>query len=97
MPKVNDVIKMLKDKYDEDEVIAFGIWTKKDIQRVSKVVCTKLDTEQINEVLDILTEDFDPIIGINDEIIQETISDQDEDEFDDYNNDDPLIDDEEEE
>lgn len=97
MPKVNEVIKMLKDRYDEDEVIAFGIWTKKDIQRVSKVACTKLDTEQINEVLDILTEDFDPIIGINDEIIQETISDQDEDEFDDYNNDDPLIDDEEEE
>jgi hypothetical protein len=78
MPSVNEVIKTLQDRFDGSEVIAFGVWTSKDVNRVAKESGFKLDKEEANNVLNILTEDFDPIIGINNEIISDTIADEDE-------------------
>lgn len=83
MPTVEEAIQMIQKRYKGDEVIAFGIWTKKDINRVADNAEIELNKSEINDILNILTEEFDPIIGINDDVIEQTISNNNgvEDEF----------------
>jgi hypothetical protein len=78
MPTVDEAIHMIQKRYKGDEVIAFGIWTKKDVNRVAKKTDFELNKAEVNDILNILTEEFDPTIGITDEVIEETITDNNE-------------------
>ena len=79
MPTVSEVIETLK-KRNQNEVIAFGIWTKKDIKKVAESNNIDLKSDDASDIMEVLTEDFDPLEGINEDVILSAIDDRDIDE-----------------
>lgn len=73
MPKVKDIISSLSKKFNQEDNIAVGIWTAKDIKARERYLGIKLNNDEINDVLDTLTENFDPVVGISEEVIEDLI------------------------
>lgn len=79
MPTVSEVIVMLEKRFKNklEDSIAIGIWTSKDIKTIANDNGIDLKGDDVKDILDILTEDFDPSIGISEDVIKETLDDND--------------------
>lgn len=75
MPTVSEVIVMLEKRFKNklEDSIAIGIWTSKDIKTIANDNGIDLKGDDVKDILDILTEDFDPSIGISEDVIKETL------------------------
>ena len=86
MPTVSEVIVMLEKRFKNklEDSIAIGIWTSKDIKTIANDNGIDLKGDDVKDILDILTEDFDPSIGISEDVIKETLDDNDFSEKEEY-------------
>lgn len=75
MPKLSSEIERISKQYKSSEHVVVGVWTKKDILARAKKLKIDVSAEDANDVLAMLQEDFDPMVGINSKVIDEALAD----------------------
>ncbi len=75
MPKLSVELDRIKKQYGSNDYVVIGVWTKKDILNRAKKLNMKISNEEANEVLVVLQEDFDPMVGINYKVIDVALRD----------------------
>jgi hypothetical protein len=75
MPKVRDLICILKADFNPDDIIAYSLWTEKDVEKLSELENRNrrlqddpevyLQPEDIDNILEYMHAENDPDQGLN--------------------------------
>jgi hypothetical protein len=77
MPKVRDLMDILKNDFDPEDVIAYSLWTKKDVESLIGQENTNrhyqdqpeiyFESEDVDQILENMHDQYDPEQGLNDD------------------------------
>lgn len=75
MPNVRDLMDILKNDFDQEDIIAYSLWTRKDVEilneqenrnrRLQDEPEVYLEPEEIEQILECMHDQNDPDQGLN--------------------------------
>jgi len=74
MSTSGEIIDYLKKNFARDDHIACDIWSAEDVCSQAQIDGIVLTPEQVNLILDRLHDEIEPKIGLNWDVVRDTIS-----------------------